>query len=245
MSDPATATPSGPSLFARAVGVIFSPTDTFRAVVTHPRPVGILFLVCLVMGLGTAGPQFTEAGQRAVLEMQVDQMERFTGQPVSSDQYIEMQGRASYGAYLTIASMFLGIPVVTVLFSALYWALFNIVLGGNASFGQVVTVNAHSQVVGALGALLGAPIQMMQGSFSQAGPFNLGGLAPMLDPSSALALFLGAVTFFGVWQAVVAGLGFGVLYRRSPVGPIVAVLLVYLGTTALFSIGLSSVMGGN
>lgn len=245
MSDSTTAMPSGPGLFARALGVVVSPTDTFRAAVDHPRPVGILFLVCLAMGLATAGPQFTEAGQRAVLEMQVEQMERFTGQPVSSDQYVDMQGRVSYGAYFTIASMFVGIPVVTVLFSALYWALFNIVLGGNAAFGQVVTVHAHSQVITALGALLGAPIQIMQGSFSQAGPFNLGGLAPMLDPSSALALFLGAVTFFGVWQSVAAGLGFSVLYRRMPLGPILAVLLVYLGTTALFSVGLSSVMGGN
>lgn len=245
MSDTATAAHTGPGLFARAIGVIVSPTDTFRAVVAHPRAVGILFVVCLVFGLATGGPMLTEAGKRAALEMQVQQFERFTGQPVTPDQYIQMEQRVAYGAYATMGFVFIGIPFMTVLFSALYWAFFNIALGGNATFGQVVTVNAHSQVITALGALVGAPIQILQGTFSQAGPFNLGALAPMLDPASGLALFLGAVTFFGLWQSVVCGIGLGVLYRRAPTGIIIGLLVIYLGTTALFTVGLSSVMGGN
>lgn len=245
MSDTATAAHTGPGLFARALGMIVSPTDTFRAVVARPRPVGILFLVCLVFGLATGGPQLTDAGKRAALEAQVQQIERFTGQPVTPDQYVQLERQVGYSAYVVMGGVFVGIPFMTVLFSALYWAFFNIVLGGNAGFGQVVTVNAHSQVITALGALLGAPIQIMQGSFSQAGPFNLGALAPMLDPAGSLALFLGAVTFFGLWQSVVCGIGLGVLYKRPPAGIIIGLLVIYLGTTALFTVGLSSVMGGN
>lgn len=245
MTDTATAAHTAPGLFARALGMIVSPTDTFRAVIARPRPVGILFLVCLVFGLATGGPQLTEAGKRASLEMQVQQIERFTGRPVTPDQYIQMEQRVAYGAYATMAGVFVFIPFMTVLFSALYWAFFNIVLGGSAGFGQVVTVNAHSQVITALGALLGAPIQILQGSFSQAGPFNLGAVAPMVDPASGLALFLGTVTFFGLWQTIVGGIGLGVLYKRAPTGIIIGLLAIYLGTTALFTVGLSSVMGGN
>jgi hypothetical protein len=238
-----TAAPSG--LFGRAVGMVFSPTETFPSVVSAPRSVGILFLVCLVMGLATGAPQLTEAGKRAALEMQVEQIERFTGQPVPPEQYGQMEQRASFGAYITMASMFVFIPFMTVLFAALYWAFFNIVLGGNAGFGQVLAVTAHSQVITALGTALGAPIQMMQGSLSQAGPFNLGALAPMLDPDSGMALFLGSTTFFGLWQAVVCGIGLGILYRRAPAGIIIGLLTIYLGVTALFTVGLSSVMGGH
>lgn len=243
MSDAATDTSTGPGLFSRALGMIVSPTETYRAVVARPRAVGILFLVCLVIGLATGGPQLTEAGKRGVLEMQVAQIERFTGQPVSPDQYIQMEQRAAYSPYITMASVFIFIPVVTVLFSAVYWAFFNVVLGGSAGFGQVVTVNAHSQVIGALGAALGAPIQMMQGSFSQVGPFNLGALAPMLDPTSGLAQFLGGITFFALWQTVVCGIGLGVLYKRPPAGIIVGLMVILLGTVALFTVGLSAVMG--
>lgn len=243
MSDTSHDTNPPRGLFSRAIGVIVSPTETFRSVVSHPRAVGILFLVCLVMGLATAVPQFTEAGQEAALAMQVEQMERFSGQPVTTEQYVQLERAVSFGAYASIGAMFIFIPVMTLIFTALYWAFFNIVLGGSASFGQVLAVNAHSQVILALGTLIGAPIQMMTGTFSQAGPFNLGALAPMLDPSSGLALFLGALTFFGFWQTIVCGIGLGVLYRRRPTGIIVGLLVIYLGVTAIFTVGLASVMG--
>jgi hypothetical protein len=245
MTDTATAEQAAPGLFARALGIVIAPTETFRSVVAHPRSVGILFLVCLLMALATGGPQLTDAGQQAALAAQVEQIERFTGQPVTPDQYVQMEQRAGFGAYLVMGSMFVIIPFMTVFFTALYWAFFNIVLGGNATFGQVLAINAHSQVITALGAVLGAPIQIMQGTFSQAGPFNLGALAPMVDPASGLALFLGAVTFFGLWQSIVCGLGLGVLYKRAAVGIVIGLLVIYLGTTALFTVGLSSVMGGN
>jgi hypothetical protein len=245
MTDTTATTAALPGLFGRAIGIVFSPTETFRAVVNTPRPVGILFLVCLIIGLATGLPQLTEVGKRAAVEMQVDQIEGFTGQPVTPEQYSQMEQRASFGAYITMAGVFLAIPFMTVLFSALYWAFFNIVLGGNAGFGQVLSVTAHSQVITALGAALGAPIQMMQGSLSQAGPFNLGALAPMLEPDSGMAVFLGAVTFFGLWQSVVNGIGLGVLYRRAPAGIILGLLTIYLGVTALLAVGISSVMGGN
>lgn len=242
MSD-TTATAPSPGLFARALGVIVSPADTFRAVVATPRPVGILFLVCLVMAVAIGIPMSTEAGREASLAQQVEQIERFSGQPVSQEQYIQMQRNAHLGVYFAAGAMFVGIPVVTVLFSALYWAVFNIVLGGNATFGQVLAVNAHSQVILALGAALGAPVQMALGTFTQAGPFSLGALVPMAAPGSGLALFLEAVTVFGLWQTVVCGIGLGVLYKRAPLGIILALLFIYLGTTALFTVGISSVVG--
>ena len=243
MSETTAVPAAAPGLFARALGMIVSPTDTFRPVVATPRPVGILFLVCVVMAIGVSLPLMTEAGQQAALATQVAQTERITGQPMSSDQYVQMQQGMAYGRYFAAGSMFVVIPVMTVLFSALYWAFFNIVLGGSATFGQVLTVNAHSQVITALGTLLGAPVQILQGTFSQTGPFNLGALAPMLDPASGLAIFLGAVTFFGLWQTIVSGIGLGVLYRRRPFGIILGLLIFYLGLTGLFTAGLSSVMG--
>lgn len=243
MTDMVQPTVPALGLFARAVGVIVSPVDTFKAVVAHPRPVGILFLVCLAMAIAVGGPQFTESGKRAALDMQVQQIERSTGNPISPEQYTAMERFSAFSGYIAMGAIFVMIPVVTVIFTALYWAVFNIALGGNATFGQVLAVNTHSQVITALGTLIGVPLQMMQGTFTPAGPFNLGVLAPMLDPASGLALFLGALTFFGIWQTIVAGLGLGVLYKRAPAGIIIGLLIIYLAFTALFSVGLSSVMG--
>ena len=49
-------------LFGRAIGVIFSPGETFRHVVRNPRAVGVLFLASVVIALATGLPQFTERG---------------------------------------------------------------------------------------------------------------------------------------------------------------------------------------
>lgn len=243
MTDTVTTTTAPMGLASRVLGMIFAPSETFRAVVEKPRAVGVLFLVCLAMGLGTGLPLLTETGKRAALDAQVEQIERFTGEPVAPEQYAQMQQATAFGVYSSIIGMFIFIPVITVVFGALYWAFFNIVLGGSAGFGQVITVNAHSQVITALGVVLGAPVQLLQGSFSQAGPFNLGALAPTLDPTSSVALFLGALTFFGFWQSVVCGLGLGVLYKRRPGGIIIGLIGIYLAVTALFAVGVASVMG--
>ena len=48
----AVAVPSDPGLVARAIGILTSPRATFEKVVANPRPVGILFLVAVVIALG-------------------------------------------------------------------------------------------------------------------------------------------------------------------------------------------------
>lgn len=243
MSEMVTAQPADLGVFARIAGVIFSPTETFKSIVARPRPWPVLFIVCLVVGLSVAGPQFTEAGRQAALAMQVEQVERFTGNPVTPEMYAQMEGRVQFGAYASIIGTFVFLPVATLVFSALYWALFNVVLGGTATFGQVLGVNAHAQVIAGLGALISAPVQLLQGRISTAGPFNLGALVPMLEPTDRLVMFLSAVTVFGLWQSVVTGLGLGVLYQRKPTTIVVVLIVLYLAITAFFSVGIPALMG--
>lgn len=227
-------------LISRAIGMITAPTNTFRSVVASPRPAGILFLVCLVMGLATALPQMTEKGRRSSLELQVQQTERFMGTPVTPEMYAQMERQSRFAPYFTFGGIFVFMPFLSILFAALYWFVFNVILGGQATFKQVVGVVAHSQVITALGAVLAAPIQIVQGVQSSAGPFNLGALVPMLAPESFLASFLGAVTFFTLWQVIVSGIGLAVLYRRSATSIITGLMIFSLGLTALFVFGISS-----
>ncbi len=239
---PSTEAPSL-GLVARIIGVIFSPTETFKDVARHPRPVGVLAVVCLAIGLAAGLPQFTQVGRQAAIDMQVEQIERFSGQPVTPEMYAQMEARAGAGAYTSMIGVFIGVPVVVLIFSAVYWAIFNVVLGGTASLKEVLGVTAHAQVIGALGAVVGVPIQLMQGVLTQSGPFNLGALVPMLEPDSLLAVFLGAISVFSLWQAVVNGLGLAVLYKRKPALFIITLLAITLGFTALFSVGFSLIMG--
>lgn len=233
-----TSTSSAPALglFARAIGVITSPAATFRSVVAHPSSAGILFLSCLLMGLATGLPQFTDRGQAMAVDMQVREAERFSGRPLEPQarQGIEMMAR--FGGYTSIVSMLIVIPVVTLLFSGLYWLVFNVVLGGNAEFKQVLAVMCHSQIILAVGTLLAAPIQYAQGVMTPAGPFHLGALAAPFDPNGSAARLFGALTIVGFWQSIVSGIGMAVLYRKRPAGMIIALVGIYVLLTAFFSV---------
>jgi len=231
-----TSEPVAPrGLLARALGVVVAPAATFGDVVRAPRPVGILFLVCVVVAAAGAIPQLTERGRRATIGMQVEQTERMTGQPVSAEQRARLEQVARFGSVISVAGTFVGLPVVCLFLTALFWALFNVVLGGTAEFKQVLGVVAHSQVIGALGLAAAVPILLAQDTWAVTGPFNLGALVPMLEPDDVVTRFLSSMSFFGLWQVVVLGIGLAVLYRRKATGPVLTVLMLYLAVSAAWT----------
>jgi len=227
MTDATPVPAPAPGLFARAVGIISAPTETFKAVVANPKPAGMLFLVATVMALAIALPQFTESGRQAALDMQVQQTERFTGRQIDDAQYARMQTMGKYTPYISIVSMFIILPISALIFTAIYWVIFNAILGGMASFKQVLAVNTHAMVIGGLGTALGSPIQYMKGTASQVGPFNLGALVPMMDERSFIASFLGSISVFTLWGIAVTAIGLGVLYKRNSRNIAMAFFLVF------------------
>jgi hypothetical protein len=240
MSDPVSVAPPERSLVQRAIGMIFSPGATFRSVVSDPRPAPILFVVCLVIGLTQTLPQMTDRGRQAALDMQVQQRERFTGQPVTPEVYAQMERTSTYTRYLGIVAVFIFLPIVSLILTAVFWGFFNTILGGTASFKQVLGIVTHTSVIGALGAVVSAPIQYLQGVMTTSGPFNLGALVPMLEPGFVYNVLSG-ISVFTLWQIVVTAIGLGVLYKRKTTGIAVSLLVFYVGVasalTAAFSGG--------
>lgn len=229
MTEAAPANPDHPlGLFARAIGVITSPKATFENIIKFPKALGILFLCAVVMGVGSAAPQFTPEGQQAVIDMQVNAAAA-RGREMPQAQIDGMQRFAPYFGYFTIASLLIFLPIITLFATALYWALFNIVLGGTASFKQVFAVTAHSGVIMALGILVGLPFTMTSPTMDMGGPFNLGALVPMLEETSRLAKLLSAISVFSIWGAFVNAIGLATLYRRKVTGIFIALLIIQIG----------------
>jgi hypothetical protein len=218
-------------LVGRMVGVVISPTETFKQIIANPRPAGVLLIVALVVGISAALPQFTENGQQAVIKMQSDAAAQ-RGAPLSDQTREGMQKFAPYFGYFTIASMLIFMPVMSLFFSGLFWALFNVVLGGTAAFKQVLAIITHAHVITAVGFLLAVPF-LFQDPANYAGPFTLSALAPGVDATSRLARFLKIVSVFLLWWSVVASIGLSILYRRKLGGILIAVLGVTLGLAYL------------
>jgi hypothetical protein len=216
--------------------MIFSPAATFRTVVAAPRPAIILLVVALVTGLAAASPQFTEHGRQVAMAMQRQQSERFTGQPMSDAQVAQMERFSRFSPYFALVGVFIALPIFALLFTAVYWAVFNTILGMTATFKQVLGIVTHSSVVGALAAVVSAPLIYLQDKApSFAGPFNLGALVPMLDPGSFPVRFLTLLGVFTIWQIVVTGIGLGVLYKRKSGGIMAALLCLYFIVMAVIA----------
>jgi len=235
---PSTATPL--PLVSRIIGVITSPKATFQNIVAVPRPIGVLFVVATIIGVGSVAPQFTEKGRVATVEMQKKMVERM-GQPITPEMEtrFEEASQSVPRRLLSVAGTFVVLPIIALIFAALYWAAFNTVMGGTATFKQVLAIVTHSQVIGALGLLAALPIMLSTGKMSMSGPYNLGALAPMLDETSQLARWLGSISVFSLWSFIVSGIGLGVLYRRNGLNIGLVLIAIYL----LFMFGVTSLFG--
>jgi hypothetical protein len=225
-------------LFARFTGIIFSPAATFAAALKRPKPFGVLALCAVVIAGATVIPQLTPSGRQAVIDAQVEAMDRAAaaqGREVTEQQIQAVQRFAGLGAVFAIVGTFIWLPVSALIVTAVLWGIFNALLGGTASFKHVLTVVTHGMVIMAIGTAVTVPIMIMQGNmqFGNAGPFSLGALVPMLDSTSLISRLLKAVSVFSIWQTIVAAIGLAVLYKKKATGIAVGLLSLYFVFTAV------------
>jgi hypothetical protein len=242
---PETAT-SGPApapanVFSRFVGIITSPKATFQQVVAHPRWFGMLALTTLLITFCAAAPQFTEAGRQAALDQQVRAMESF-GMKVNDEMYAQLERNSRFGGYTTIATMLIVSPIFALIIAVILWAIFNVAMGGDATFKQAFAVVVHAGVISALAQLFTAPLNYARGTMGSA--TNLGVLLPMLDEQSFVGRLMGMIDLFMIWYCIVLAMGLAVLYRRRT-QPIAVGLFVLYAVIALGAAAIMSRFGGS
>jgi len=234
-------TPASSNVFARFIGIITSPKATFQQVVAHPRWFGMLVLTTLLITLCTAGPQFTESGRQAALDQQVRTMENF-GMKITDEVYSQMEARSRFGGYITVVTMLIFAPVTVLIITVILWAIFNVAMGGDATYKQALAVVVHAGVISTLAQLFTAPLNYARGTLGSA--TNLGVLLPMIDEKSFLGRLAGMVDLFMVWYVVVLAMGLAVLYRRRT-QPIAIALFVVYAVIALGAAAIMSRFGGS
>ena len=224
----ATTTPSataGKSLPARLMGILLSPRAAYADVVARPRVLGALGVVILISSVAVYTFMSTEVGKQAGLDMQVRQMESF-GRTMSDVQYQRMEQMAGYSKYFAAGAQVVTLPLMALVIAGIAFAVFNAVLGGDATFKQVFAIVAHSGVVLAVLSLFTTPLSYARESL--ASTTNLAVFLPFLDESSFAARFLGSLDLIVIWWMVSLAIGLGVLYRKRT-GPIaIAMLAVYV-----------------
>lgn len=226
--------PARPGLFARFVGVIFSPRETFEHVAARPAVLGALALVAIVGALAVGGFLMTEVGKRAWLDQAVTQSEAWTGAPVTDQQYASMERMAPMAGYLGMAQMLFGVPLFLLVISGVLFAAFNAVLGGAATFKQLFAVVVHSTFIWVGGWIFVMPLNYARESMSS--PTNLAVFVPMLDEQAFVTRLLGSIDLFMVWWTIVLAVGLAVLYRRRTQ----PILLTFLGLYAVIAVAVAA-----
>jgi Yip1 domain len=238
MSNTTTATGASPAplgLVARFIGVITSPRETFEAVVAHPRWLGMMAITVAIIAICSALPMTTEAGKEATLRTSVEQMESW-GMTVSDQMYEQMRGRMWFAPYQTAIAVLIISPIFTLLIAGILFVVFNVAMGGGASFKQLMSVLVHAGVITALQQLFTGPVNYFRGAVTSA--TNLAVLLPMVDPKSFMGRVLAMTDVFLIWYVVVLAIGLGVLYRRKT-QPIAITLF---GIYAVIVLGFAAVM---
>src|SRR3954468_16691989 len=134
------------SLPARFAGILFAPRATYAAVAAPPRWLGIFLAVVLISGASAVALMSTQVGRDAVIDQQVASREAF-GRPMTQAEIDRVEQFAPYFVYVTPAFQLFGFGAGALLISGIAFAVFNAMLGGDATFKQVLAIVAHSGVV--------------------------------------------------------------------------------------------------
>jgi hypothetical protein len=230
----------GMSLPGRLIGILMSPRAAYADVVARPRVLGALAVVILISSVAVYTFMSTEVGKQAGLDMQVRQMESF-GRTMSDVQYQRMEQMAGYAKYFGAGAQVVTLPLMALVIAGIAFAVFNAVLGGDATFKQVYAIVAHSGVIIAVQQLFTLPLDYVRETLSS--PTNLAVFLPFLDENSFPARLLGSIDLFVIWWSISLAIGLGVLYRKRT-GPIATTLLVIYVTIGLVIAAVKTALAG-
>jgi hypothetical protein len=220
MTEPATAPVPAKGLFARAIGVITSPKATFEEIAQAPRSFLAMLLVAAASGSVLGGFLSTAVGKAAFLEAAT----KNSSNPEAAAKGMEVI--LPYAWALWGFGAFIWVPILTVIMSAILFVVFNALMGGTATFRQIMAIVAHSQFVSVLTTVFTFTLNYVRGTMTSA--TNLGIFVPMLEEKSFLAIFLGAIDIFLLWWLTWLAIGLAALYRRKTGGVATTFYVLYV-----------------
>ena len=160
------------------------------------------------------------------------------GVNISDQMYAGIEQGVARAAYTTPISLVFIIPIAAAITAAIILGIWGMLMGGTGTFKQVYAIMAHSGIITALQILFSMPLSYATGRLAGA---NLSVFVPMLEETSFIARFLGAIDLFWIWWCVSIAIGVGVLFKRRTGG----IAATFLGIYGLIALLLAIVRSGN
>jgi len=182
----------------------------------------------------------TEVGRNAVVDQQITQSEAY-GRHLTQEQIDRLETVSKYYVYGTPVLQLVGLALASVVVAGIAFAVFNALLGGDATFKQVFAIVVHSGVVLAALSLFTTPLAYARQTLSTA--TNLGVFFPFLDDSSFAARLLSSIDLVYIWWMVSVAIGLGILYRKRT-GPIATTMIAIYGVIGIVIAAIKTASSG-
>lgn len=202
--------------FARVIGVLTSPGETFADIVRKPTwflPV----LLLSVLGLGVAHMMNQRIDWKDYVRQQLDKSPRAADLPAEQKDRIATQ-QSQWSPPFAYALGGCGAIFSTLILGLVYWGAFNLLAGAQMRFGQSLGIVAHAELTG----LISAPMLILILYLKEYGHVD-----PESMVASSLAAFLpgdaprwlvsigNSVELFWLWTMFLLALGFTAVNPRK------------------------------
>lgn len=233
MTETTSASPATrqPGLVARLIGVLFSPRETFAAVVARPRWLGAIAVALVIIGAAQFTLLSTDVGKQLALDQNISAMEAF-GVTVSDEIYANMERGMENARYTGPIATMIALPLFMTISAGILHLMFGLIGGGNGTYKQVYAISAHTAIISGFQLVFTTIVTLAAGRAAGA---NLAVFTPTLEDTTFVYKFLSYIDLFYVWSTFITAVGLGVLYKRRT-GPIAMVLLgIYFVIAALIA----------
>lgn len=225
--NPAAGNRSGtPGLLTRTAWVFVSPGRLFARLREQPTWLGALLLVAAA-GVA-ASAMVPDQLLLDAMQQQAAAPDSPAGAPPPEDMVVWMR---AFG----FAASAIGPFILAAILAGLLLFVYNLVLGGEGTYRQALSVSSHTLLITAAGTLVNVPLARASGNLNTSLSLHL--LAPALERGAYLYHLLHGLNAFGLWAAVVLGIGASRLYPDRSAGGSVALFVgLYVAFKAIVAI---------
>lgn len=209
-----------PGLHARLVQVFVSPGELFEALARRPAWIGALVVVTLLSVVGALLLPVELLRQAMEAQIPAD------ADPAQMDQVLGVARMWTIGVSLV------GPALMVAVIAGLLLVIYNVLLGGEATYRQLFAATAHAFVILSAGSLLVLGLAVAREDMNVALALHL--LVPGLEEGGYLYRLLHGLNVFGLWTAAVLGIAVSRIYPRRRAGAAAAVIIgLYVASKAV------------
>lgn len=206
----------------RLMNIYLSPVEFFNNLKDHPTwlvPYILTILVAIFFALST---------KDIMLNFQKEAIYNSSRIPEEfKDKAVErMENKTETRRYIeTIGGTTVSLTVILLVAAGAFWIMGNFILGGKASYKQMVSMYSWVGMISLLESLIKLPLVLAKNSIHV-----YTSLAIFMDPSkfkTPLFMLLNAFDIFTIWRIALWTIGFSIIYKFTRGKALTGVLVLY------------------